>query len=332
MEILVSNIFLDQLSKFREDAFTSNDENKILLSVKLARFLNSNIDIATNITAEEVSRIFSNSKGNKEFRTIKESVIHKLVKNDYYYDEMNDISEIDCKSFLFTDNKCHSNVDNGMIELNFEKGKTEFYLDSTVTQRTFKNEYEDIRKYIPKCNCMLFVDPYIIEGNESDRKIKNENFIKLIQLFIKRDLNIKFQLTIITKIGQWNRMAKKLDIVPIQNIKDLVSKLDKLNNLEFEIYLVEKLYFGTDSQDRFRDRNYYTNYTKGSLGHPNDGKTTYFNQNFMAISADVNKDYDDYLKEIEIWRNFIKIIPKTIFGVKTKYGNLSGENRLFKSR
>jgi hypothetical protein len=331
MDIILSQIFLDKLSEFRKNAFTNEDESMILLSSKIIRFLNSKLNIVTNIDQVEVKNCYSNNIGTKEFKTIKDSIIHKLIKNGYAYNDLKEISKVDCKSFLFTDNSCSTNIDDGIIEVNFDKQKEEFYLNSIVTQRTFKNEYEELEKYVPICNSMLYIDPYILEGKKEDRKIKNENFIKFLKAFIKPLQNVNFHLTIISKLGQYDRNKKEFVVVNEQNIKDLLFALQKINNLEYELFLAENLFYGSDFQDRYRDRVFFTNYTKGSFGHPNDGKTTYFNQNFMAISTDVDKDYNDYLKELKVWLNFINKIPATKNNTKTKYGNLKEQNRLFKS-
>ena len=80
MEIIVSNIFLDKLTAFRKNAFSNEDDNKILLSSKITRLLNSNINIVTNITEEEVDRCFTSNLGEKEYKTIKDTIIHKLIK------------------------------------------------------------------------------------------------------------------------------------------------------------------------------------------------------------------------------------------------------------
>jgi hypothetical protein len=331
MDIILSKIFLDKLSWFTKKAFENQNEDMILFSSKITRFLNSNIKIVTNFNEEEIISNYSLNIGNKKFKTIKDSIIHKLIKNGYAYDDLKCISEVDCKSFLFIDNTCIAKIDDGIIEVNFDQHKQEFYLNSILTQRTFKNEYEEIKKYIPTCNSLLYIDPYIVEGNEDVRRVKNENFIKLLKSFIKPGLNVKFHLTILSKLGQWDHKTKKFNIIQEQNIEDLILNIQKLDNLEFELYLAENLYYGSDIRNRYRDRVFYTNYTKGSFGHPNDGKTTYFNQNFMAISTDINRDYDDYLMELKTWSSFIKKIPDTIFNTKTKYGNLILLNRLFET-
>ena len=330
MEIIVSNIFLDKLTAFRKNAFSNEDDNKILLSSKITRLLNSNINIVTNITEEEVDRCFTSNLGEKEYKTIKDTIIHKLIKNGYDYDEMNDISKIDCKTFLFTDNTCLTNIDDGIIELNFDKNKSEFYLDSMLTQRTFTNEYEEIKQYIPPCNCMLYIDPYLLEGKAKERKVKNENFKKLIHSFINGDLNVKFHLTILTKLGQFNYHTKEFVVVPEENINDLKTTLDEDDSIEYNIYLIDQLYYGKDYTNKFRDRIFFTNYTKGSIGHPNEEKTTYFNQNFMAISTDINRDYNDFFRELKYWQSFINRIPEIKYETSTKYGNLRNGNRIFK--
>ena len=50
----------------------------------------------------------------------------------------------------------------------------------------------------------------------------------------------------------------------------------------------------------------------------------------MAISTDINRDYNDFFRELKYWQSFINRIPEIKYETSTKYGNLRNGNRIFK--
>lgn len=309
MEVFISELFLDKLS----DIEKGSPRNVIVTVDKIERIVTSNLKISCNISIENAKNYYDVS-GSKSFDSIKQGCIHNAIKNGTYtYNDLTFEENNNNKAIYFYDKSLPNKNNLGLVYIDTENKFDYFFGKCTVNSNPLKDDYEIIEDAAPPCNSMLIVDKYIFF---EPKKIKN--LIRFINAYNNKELKIPFHLSI---ISSYENMNKSL---PPKNIRDAVSELDLVTNLNYGIYL--------DNRIPLDDRAIYTNYTKGSIGHPFDDRKTVFNQNFMATSERINKDYDDYLIDLKEWKNFIIKIPKTMGIIQTKYLNKIGfENRLFDS-
>ena len=157
---------------------------------------------------------------------------------------------------------------------------------------------------------MLLIDKYLFA---TDKKL--QNLSKFIKLYISERLEIPFQLTIISSYDNNNRT-----IAPAK-FEKYISELNKIENLKYEILL--------DKNIPIDDREFYTNYTKGNIGHPFDNRKTVFNQNFIATSNNIKRDYIDYSQRLLAWDKFRSSVPEKMGLTKTRLSNSVFKNRIF---
>jgi hypothetical protein len=329
MEVFISETFLNKL-----DAIDSTPRLKVEISEtkdQIKRILFSKLKINHNmsLSSDEVGRILSSisipTESNQEF-PLKERFIRKLIRSE----SEGGVLEIpkNHKAFYFYDSSFEFENKIGLIYMNDEDKFQEFYVNCNVASIPLMTDYSIIEHAVPPCNSMLIIDPYLF-GKPFSKKLKN--LIKYINIYQKNDLNIPFQLTILAgaKLGDF--------LIDQTFVDEAIKQLNKINNLEYAIYLNEK-----PGSDRY----FFTNYTYGSIGHPFDDRETNFSQNFMGGCKDVYKMYRYFILGLCKWNKSINSISvKTSFSgflpnkkneglqakiIQTVYSNkIDFKNRLF---
>jgi hypothetical protein len=309
MEIFINKEFCRELEEAESRAFKSKDRRKLVLIEKIYNLLHSGLKINTNIDYSFIETGIDET-GQKDFMDGEGVLALSLLKSNAEF----------IQSDLFTINKNNSFyfiggssllIDNcGVVLINGIENKIGFYSDCTVNSFEIKEDYSIIEKSTPPCSSLFIVDKYLFADSK-----KILNVIRFIKAYKSDALKIPFQLTILSSYENNNKP------IPPTVFNNYLEEFDKLDNLEYEILL--------DNRIPFDDRLIYTNYTKGSIGHPFDNRSTVFNQNFIGNSDFIIRDYNDYHNTLEKWFKFCNKISNNIGIITTRYSNSKFKNRIF---
>jgi hypothetical protein len=312
MEIFVSEKFLDEFIVLEEDSFKNKDREKLSVYNKIYNLFNSGLFINSDISNDKIQTFFE-SNGNKKINNIKNVIALIAVKSGKCkFINMPLESIPDFSAFYFVEEPILYGKNSGVVIIDDLKSLDNFYSNCTINSLNIgEDNYSLIADAVPPCNAMLIIDKYLFKGSK-----KLENFLKYLHLYVKKDLDIPFQLTIISSYES-NNMP-----LPTAVFEKYTIELNKFHNLQYQILL--------DSRISIDDRKFYTNYTKANWGHPLDRESIY-NQNFIASSDNVLRDYSDYCDDINKWKIFCTRIPKTMGSITTMYSNISFENRIFEN-
>lgn len=178
-----------------------------------------------------------------------------------------------------------------------------------------------IKSSVHPCNAMIVIDPYILKNSK-----KLDNLIEFISYY-KSSIKTQFHLTIFSSSSFWNPTTKKMEeYVSEDEIRYFLRCLQD-SMLEYsEICLLNQdRDFIEFNQGKEGDRFFYTNYSKITIGHPNDDdRNTYFTQNLYG-SIFGSKEYlanqfqnhkDDLKKWLKIRRHIVSkhsIVKKLIW-------------------
>lgn len=312
MEIFVTDKFLDEFTSLESDSFKNNDRSKLEVYIKIYKLISSGLRIRSDITIDNLKSRFDPS-GNKSYKDIKDIIAAFAIKSgDYKYREMNFEIVPNYNAYYLLGDTFKKGKHSGTIMIDDLKNLDDFYSGCTVNSLEISNDYSIIEKSVPPCNSMMIIDKYLFNG---DKKL--ENLIKFIKLYKNKELDVPFQLTIVSSYDNSNRT-----ISPSIFQKSILA-LNRIENFNYEILL--------DKNIPIDDREIYTNYTKGSIGHPFDDRKTLFNQNFLATSDNIMRDYMDFYQSLISWKKFCSEIPEKMGNIATKFSNTEFKNRLFEN-
>jgi len=310
MEIFISNKFLDEFVLFEDYVTSIKIRSKIEICNKIFYLISSGLDINSDLSPEEITKCFDIS-GEKKYKNIKDVISSIAIKNSnfkFFNLNFNDIPNH--IAYYFLNNEIFKNKNYGVIKVDDLYDLSDFYSNCTLNSLDIgEDDYSLIEKSAPPCNSMILIDKYLFKGEKKLKKL-----IKFLNIYINDDLEIPFQLTILSSYENNNIN------IPLTVFNKAIYEFDKIKNLNFQILLDKKI-----PKD---DRIFFTNYTKGNIGHPFD-RETIFNQNFLATSQNIKRDYEDFFKSLKELRKFIEKIPYKMGNIITRYENIKFENRIF---
>jgi hypothetical protein len=301
MEVYVTKNFIEKLCDFENEAYRNRNGQAIEYIERIKRLIfDSNLPIYSNISADVFEETLS-----EELRRY----FLKFTMNEGDSNFSNLIFDsIPNYSGLYFGNIVKD--DYGLV--NLQNIDNFIYENCTVNSIELPHlDYSNIEKSTPPCNGMLIVDSYLF----NDKIKKMESLIKFIELFVPKKLKIPFQLTILSS----SEHDKK--VVSTESLKSQISELEKIPNINLNVFIDNNLY------KSISDRLIFTNYTKGSIGHPFDRKTV-FSQNFIPLSNNLKFDFQDYKSTLKGLKKIIDKVPSKIGIYTTKFGK-EFNNRIF---
>ncbi len=311
MEIFITEKFIDDFEKHEKYVYSNHLVNSVNIVNKIRTLVLSGLAITCNITNSELVKSYDDS-GNKNYLNFKDVFSTSFIKSGKYkFLSLEKFKEIvNYNAYYFLELNSVNPNSHGIVNVNDISTVTHFFENCTVNSRSFSDDYTIIQEATPPCNAMFYIDKYLFAS-----KIKVDNFIKFITLYKKEPMDISFQLTI---ISSYENNGKSIPKIILEYAE---MELNKLDNLQFEILL--------DKNIPDDDRLIFTNYTKGSIGHPFDDRPTVFNQNFLGTSSNIQCTYEDFISNLKKWNSFKNKIPNNLGLIKTKYSNSIFTNRLF---
>lgn len=312
MEIFVTDKFLNEFTSLENDSFKNNDRSKLELCIRIYKLISSGLRINSDISFENLKSRYDPS-GNKSYKDIKDIIAALAIKTgNYNCREINLDIVPNYNAYYLFENIFIKGKNSGTIIIDDLKNIVDFYSKCTVNSLEISDDYALIEGAVPPCNSMIIIDKYLFIGEK-----KLENLIKFINLYKNIELNVPFQLTIISSYDNNNRT-----ISPAIFEKS-IQELNKLENFNYEVLL--------DKNIPIDDRLIYTNYTKGSIGHPFDNRKTVFNQNFLGTSDNIKRDYMDFYQGLDSWKKFCNKVPEKMGIIKTRFSNTNFNNRIFEN-
>ncbi|HEX5154202.1 MAG TPA: hypothetical protein VFW07_22295 [Parafilimonas sp.] len=323
----VADSFVDYLESKEKELSSSTDYSERMNTQKqrntIDRILNflQCAKINTDLSASRVENIYNPIAGNKNFQTMKEYLYHKALKNDlicnvsFEQSLTNNISfekfiqETDDPNavyFIPLDVAESQIIQNkfGLVVIGNGFDFNSFYEDKNFAGKTISKGMDEITVCKHPCNSLIIVDPYFFSG-KNWKMNKAPGIIKIIKAFILENLSLKFHLLILTE------MDKSISDYKPQ-INFLMECLGGNENLFMESYIDSSKIFSSD-------RLFITNYAYINIGHPFDRETCLNSTIFFSGNnqESIKENFDEQMKKIELIRDSIKKIPKTIGTIKT---------------
>ena len=203
MEIFITEKFIDEIIKQKNDAHINQSDDKLATILKVQKLILSGLKINCSIDIHNLPKYFD-STGNKSFNDLKEAISTKAIKNPQLFAADPLISANNIKkynAYYFCESEVSNFSEKGIVLINDLASLNNFFEFCTVNTRTLDDEdYTIIEEAIPPCTSMLYIDKYLFGS-----KVKINNFIKFLKLYKKDDLKIPFQLTIISLLESERR-------------------------------------------------------------------------------------------------------------------------------
>ena len=312
MELFINSRFIDKLDELESKAYTEKNRFMVDSYYELYKLITSGLKINTDLNEKEITSNFD-IVGNKNYNNLKSVISTNYIKqNGTRFTQFPISIPSNLNAYYFLEDANNHFEKYGVAFVNNLNKYNQFYPECTLNSAPFEDDYSVITNVVPPCNSMFIVDKYLFSNEK-----KIENLVKFIEIFKNDELKIDFHLSILSSYENNNKT------IPPKIFEFAHNKLSKLNNLEFKIYLDNRI------PDPGDDRLIYTSYSKGNIGHPFDDRKTYFTQEFLGTAKNVKQEYDIFVKDLNFWGNFIKKIPAKMGLLVTQYGNLTSENRLF---
>ena len=301
MEVFVSDNYFEHLehllAESAKDLLSERPTN-----IKRIYTLLCSLPVNTDADKKDILKIIKANVGNKEFRSFKESVIFRGLKNGLNKNEfpLDKQSFSNPSAFYFMDGEEDSVEKNAGIVYKTKKyDGSKFYGNCDRNIVVEKGNWNLISNSIPPTNAMLIIDPFLLKPFT-----KVQNFEKFLEKFTGQCTSIPFHLSIILKTEKIIMGNAQL-ICTRQRIEEFVSFLNTKKNLLAEVIVMNDM---DEYDNRQRDRNFYTNYTAINVGHPFEKDKTTFNQSFLGYEIDphlIQNNYRIQKRDLLKWKEKI---------------------------
>lgn len=318
MRVHIPVSYFSILENLIENAKMDFFNGKAIALNSIYHLLNA-LPIYTDISDNDVKKIFKSIISNKQPISFKEQIIWRALKNQRLsntidFSDTSLFQNLSSFYFLAEKNADYLAKSNGIVCLGENFSADDFYTNCNVSDLKITNSWNEIKNNLPPTNAMLIIDPYIFTPDKKNPYEKIDSLVRFIETY-KADISISFHLTIISEIGE--------DGISSDFLNKTFDKLKGIADCQIQICLNKKL--------PTSDRRFFTNYTSGNIGHPFD-RDTVFNQNFLGVNTEfykIRSDYRQYQSELEKWSLWYKNTPKNLGLIQCKWETSEFINRIF---
>jgi hypothetical protein len=242
----LSKGFIGKLSELEQQAWESRSMDTVVGLRNVCECLSAGFVINTDIEVEELERIvlFSHTEN---YKNEIDRVLHSALKLDLLSPTKLNADLIRNQDVYLLDFDVNIPFQNGVISFSepFD------FVKKLKSWKSFSKEVKKHQSYekilTTPSNAMVIIDPYLIQTKKFDK------FFSFLENFYSKRLSIKFHLTIYSNIDEGGSEKP---------VMDMVMRLDKFVNLEYEIILVNNIFTS--------NRVFVSNYNMGFFAHPFD--------------------------------------------------------------
>jgi hypothetical protein len=331
-KIFVENDFFEEFeialkSLPEENTYLRNPDlrNKHLSKNRVIDLFNSS-EISTDITLSEAKKYSHLNTGKPS--SLKEAVLHGLLKSSMYSLEnrklncnksADEVSGLSNSYFLgFEKNHCEDLAsEKGRMYFGKDFFETPFFLNfSRPSELTDDTLYQTMGLKHP-CSNLIIIDKYLFEDHTKD-KVKITNLIQVIESFIPKNLNQKFEIDILSENKECKNSLIKSRIEKIENhFGDRIS-----------------LHVYTPMLLKESDRYFITNYMVVAVPHPLDRETTISSNFFLSheTSDGIIAGYKLWSKKIGDAISIIQNCKETVGMAQCVWKEKDSKHSIFEKR
>lgn len=328
MAVVVHYEFLKKLAEIKKSAYQKSD-GKIISNLEKISTLFMALQVKPIILQEELEIIYNKKKNNENLKH------HEQWMINLHKQSMSSVSNLDLISnsdFYFLNSPKVENIEHkfGVIVKGLDFDGTDFYNKASHAINLPLKNWSDFKDHLLPTNAILIIDPYIF-GNPFKIKLKKlKQFIGLIKSHIQEE----YHITIITSTHKLKNKIWVEDIT-LETIEEALEEFKK-EDIYVEIYAYNQDEIFMKKHGKNRDREFFTNYSTITIGHPFDNTETKITQNFLGHSNDIKRiktNYDNYQRDLKKWLNIINDIKKieATSNLKLSWRTKKFSNRIFEN-